>query len=179
MGQLFSALFSAFYSKKMDIVLVGLENSGKSTLLSVLATGEPVETVPTIGLSVKVMKKQGITMKCWDIGGQEKYRGEWGRYTEGCSVILFVVDVADYEKMPTVKKELHKLVIGAERGNTQPIPMLILANKIDKSPHMAETELITKLALEKIQMTPWIVMPISAVQSVGIENVLDWLINQS
>ena len=69
-------------------------------------------------------------MKCWDIGGQQKYRGEWGRYTEGCSVILFVVDVADYKKIPTAKKELHKLVIGAERGNTAPIPMLILANKI-------------------------------------------------
>ena len=42
--------------------------SGKTTLLSVLAHGEPVETVPTIGLNVKVFKKGQVNMKCWDIG---------------------------------------------------------------------------------------------------------------
>jgi len=36
--------------------------------LSVLAHGEPVETVPTIGLNVKVFKKGKVNMKCWDIG---------------------------------------------------------------------------------------------------------------
>jgi len=44
---------------------------------------------------------------------------------------------------------------------------------------MGEADLIHELALERIQMTPWIVMPISAVKSMGIENVLDWLINQN
>ena len=43
-------------------------HSGKTTLLSVLAHGEPVETVPTIGLNVKVFKKGQVNMKCWDIG---------------------------------------------------------------------------------------------------------------
>lgn len=42
--------------------------SGKTTLLSVLAHGAPVETVPTIGLNVKVFKKGQVNMKCWDIG---------------------------------------------------------------------------------------------------------------
>ena len=35
--------------------------SGKTTLLSVLAHGEPVETVPTIGLNVKVFKKGNVS----------------------------------------------------------------------------------------------------------------------
>ena len=33
-----------------------------------LAHNEPVETVPTIGLNVKVFKKGQVNMKCWDIG---------------------------------------------------------------------------------------------------------------
>lgn len=72
MGQLLSSLLEIFYTKKLDIVVIGLENSGKTTLLSVLAHGEPVETVPTIGLNVKVFKKGKVNMKCWDIGGQER-----------------------------------------------------------------------------------------------------------
>lgn len=65
-----------------QVVLVGLENSGKTTLLHVLAAGRPVsyawilsnllqvETCPTIGLNVKLLRKGGVQMKCWDIGGQ-------------------------------------------------------------------------------------------------------------
>lgn len=82
MGQLLSNLLQIFYTKKLDIVVIGLENSGKTTLLSVLAHGAPVETVPTIGLNVKVFKKNAVNMKCWDIGGQEQYRSEWSRYTK-------------------------------------------------------------------------------------------------
>ena len=34
MGSLFSKLLEIFYSSKMEIVLLGLENSGKTTLLN-------------------------------------------------------------------------------------------------------------------------------------------------
>lgn len=101
-----------------------------------LATGVPVETVPTIGLSVKVgkvkgvrvrivihchrfqhppslqpqvVRKNSVTLKCWDIGGQKKYRQEWSRYTSGCDVILFVVDVSDFDKIPVAREELKKV----------------------------------------------------------------------
>lgn len=57
-----------------------------------MAMGHPVETCPTIGLNVKLVKKGGVQMKCWDIGGQAQYRSEWGRYTRGCDVIIYVVD---------------------------------------------------------------------------------------
>jgi len=47
--------------------------SGKTTLLNVMSGGASVETVPTIGLNVKMVKKGGVNMKCWDIGGQKQY----------------------------------------------------------------------------------------------------------
>lgn len=60
--------------------------------MNVLAYGQPVETCPTIGLNVKVVRKDGVQFKVWDVGGQQQYRSEWGRYTRGCDVIIFVVD---------------------------------------------------------------------------------------
>lgn len=87
-----------------------MRNSGKTTLLNVLANGHAVETVPTIGLNVKMIKRGGVQMKCWDLGGQSQYRSEWGRYTRGCNVIVFVVDAHDTEKLPTAKAELHQLL---------------------------------------------------------------------
>jgi len=52
-----SRLMDTLFTRKLEVVLVGLENSGKTTLLNVMASGVAVETVPTIGLNVKMIKK--------------------------------------------------------------------------------------------------------------------------
>jgi GTPase SAR1 family protein len=57
--------------------------------------GTSIQTVPTVGLSVKTMKHAGVSMKAWDLGGSAQFRSEWGRYTRGCDVILFLVDTND------------------------------------------------------------------------------------
>ena len=159
----------------MDIRSRVLTHSGKTTLLSVLAHGQSVETVPTIGLNVKVFKKGKVNMKCWDIGGQEQYRGEWSRYTKGCDVVLFVVDAAAPQKLPTAKKELHKLLDDGSIGST---PLLVLANKIDITPHVGESELIEKLQLNYVMDTPWMVLPISALHVTNMDQVVEWLTAQ-
>ena len=64
MGAFMTKLLDTFYTKKLEVVLVGLENSGKTTLLNVLAQGRAVETCPTIGLNVKLVRKGGVQMKC-------------------------------------------------------------------------------------------------------------------
>ena len=56
MGQVLKRMMDVLYTKKLEVVLVGLENSGKTTLLTVLGGGVPTETAPTIGLNVKMVK---------------------------------------------------------------------------------------------------------------------------
>ena len=98
MGAAFRKLFIKLFDRKLEAVLIGLDGSGKSTLLSVLSDGEPAPTAPTIGLNVKTLKRGKVTLKCWDIGGQAKFRGEWLRYTKGTDAIVFVVDASDFER---------------------------------------------------------------------------------
>jgi ADP-ribosylation factor-like protein 8 len=127
------------FSKKLEVAIVGLSNSGKTTLLHVLADGIPVETVSTVGLNVRMIKKAGVQMKCWDLAGSEPYRAEWGRFTKGCDVILFVVDTHATHLLPEAKKELHRLLEDRELAKTA---LLIVANKIDLEPHATEPVLI-------------------------------------
>lgn len=114
-------------------------------------------------------------MKCWDIGGQEQYRSEWSRYTKGVDVVLYVVDAAAPQKFGMAKKELHKLLDDGSIGST---PMLICANKIDLDPHAGEAEIIDRLQLNYVMETPWMVLPISALQCTNIEQVVEWLTSQ-
>eukprot|EP00761_Pharyngomonas_kirbyi_P012229 gb/GECH01012256.1/.p1 GENE.gb/GECH01012256.1/~~gb/GECH01012256.1/.p1 ORF type:complete len:188 (+),score=33.26 gb/GECH01012256.1/:1-564(+) len=176
MGILWTKLTELFTSKQLEMVLVGLENSGKTTLLNVLSMGHPVETVPTVGQNVKVVKKENVQMKVWDLGGQERFRSEWARYTEGVDILIFVVDASDADRVPTARKELHRLLEDARLEKT---PLLILLNKIDLEPHLSKEEMVKQLNLDYISENPWVVFPISALKQINIGEVVDWLINYS
>ena len=63
MGSLFDKLKSLFSTSQIEVCMVGLENSGKTTLLNQLSLGDPKFTVPTVGLNVKTVKKSGVSMK--------------------------------------------------------------------------------------------------------------------
>jgi GTPase SAR1 family protein len=112
--------------------------------MNVLAAGDTSETVPTVGLNVKVVKKGGVTMKMWDLAGQSAYRSEWSRYARGVDAIVFVVDVADSPRVAEARRELHRLLEDTTLAAT---PILIAANKVDISPHMPEQQLIKELNL--------------------------------
>lgn len=67
-------------------------------------------------------------MVVWDVGGQDQLRPLWRHYYNGTDCLIFVVDSADYERLPEAKRELHKIL--NERGMIG-VKVLIFANKID------------------------------------------------
>ncbi|EOA29703.1 hypothetical protein CARUB_v100161551mg, partial [Capsella rubella] len=73
MGARFSRIAKRFLPKsKVRILMVGLDGSGKTTILYKLKLGEVVTTVPTIGFNLETVEYKGINFTVWDIGGQEK-----------------------------------------------------------------------------------------------------------
>jgi len=176
MGGLLSHLRSLFFSRKLELVLVGLANSGKTTFGNFLHSGHWVDEGPTVGLNVKVMKKNGVTMKVWDLGGQARYRSEWGRYAKGSDVLVFVVDTQAPADLPVARRELHQLLEDRELAK---LPLLVLANKIDLGPKFTEDELIKGLNLDYITDTSWMVIAVSAKNGTHVDKALDFLIKHS
>lgn len=170
------AKIRALFSRKLEIVILGLENAGKTSVLNQLTSGAPLTPVPTIGLNVRTVSKGNSTIKVWDLGGQVQYRSEWPRYTKGAGAILFVVDASAPDIVSLARRELHVLLEDRELAG---IPLLVLANKIDLDPHLAEPEIIKGLNLDYIMENPWVVISISALRGVNIERVVDWLLNKS
>ena len=56
MGSLLSKLLEVLFSKKLEICLLGLENTVKTTFVDTLM-GIHKQNLPTIGLNVKQVKK--------------------------------------------------------------------------------------------------------------------------
>merc|ERR1711879_15257 len=168
---------SLFWKQEMELTLVGLQNSGKTTLVNVIASGSFKEDmIPTVGFNMKKVTKGNVTIKLWDIGGQPRFRSMWERYCRGVNAIVYVVDSADPERLPTAKKELHDLI---GKPPLAGIPLLVLGNKNDLATSLKVDDIIEQLALKSITGREVSCYSISAKNQVNIDVTLDWLIHHS
>merc|ERR1719163_1300518 len=146
--QMISWLQALFFKQEMELTLVGLQNSGKTTLVNVIATGGFSEDmIPTVGFNMRKVTKGKVTIKLWDLGGQPRFRSMWERYCRGVNAIVYVVDSSDADNIAVSKTELHDLI---SKPALEGIPTLILGNKNDLPESLGVDELIEKLNLKSL-----------------------------
>jgi ADP-ribosylation factor-like protein 6 len=77
-------------AKKSQIIIVGLDNSGKSTMINFLkpAKYSQVDIAATVGFKVEKFSQQKIDFTCFDMSGQGKYRTLWEKYYKDCEVSI-------------------------------------------------------------------------------------------
>ena len=56
-------------NNEFKIIIVGLHNAGKTTILYKLALNEVVVTQPTIGSNVEEVAHKNVKLQVWDLGG--------------------------------------------------------------------------------------------------------------
>ena len=85
-----------------SVLLLGLDNAGKTTLLSSIkslylpSSPPPAQkTVPTVGQNVSTIDLGDVYLKIWDVGGQHSLRRLWTSYYESCHAVVFVIDSTD------------------------------------------------------------------------------------
>ncbi|KAF6025773.1 hypothetical protein EB796_016024 [Bugula neritina] len=168
---------SLFWKEEMELTLVGLQYSGKTTFVSVIASGEFTEDmIPTVGFNMRKVTKGNVTIKVWDIGGQPRFRSMWERYCRGVNAIVYMVDAADSDKVEASKTELHSLL---DKPQLHGIPVLVLGNKRDLPGSLDEKELIERMSLESIKDREICCYSISCKEKANIDITLQWLIAHS
>lgn len=111
MGILFSKLYTLlFASEEVKILILGLDNSGKSTILYRLSLGSTVATTPTLGANIEQLSYGNLKVIMWDLGGQSSLRQSWSAYYSGARSVVLVVDSTDRERVGVVKEELAKIM---------------------------------------------------------------------
>jgi ADP-ribosylation factor-like protein 8 len=134
------------------------------------------DSLPTVAFNKKEVKKGHVSIKCWDLGGQPRFRSMWERYCRGVNAIIFVVDAADKDAIPVAKEELHALL---SKPTLDSIPLLVLGNKSDLSNKLSVDELIDQLDLKSVVHREISCYGISAKEETNLEAVLQWLVARS
>merc|ERR1712054_448095 len=144
MGKLIMGLLSLLRKlKKSDsevrILMLGLDNSGKTSILKRLSDEDINHIMPTQGFNIKSLMHEGFKLNVWDIGGQKTIRPYWKNYFENTDALIYVVDSSDKRRLEEAAQELGELLEEDKLGS---IPVLVFANKQDLMNAVAAEEIV-------------------------------------
>ncbi|XP_052137266.1 uncharacterized protein LOC127755615 [Oryza glaberrima] len=164
--------FLMFPAKEYKIVVVGLDNAGKTTTLYKLHLGEAVTAAPTIGSNVEEVVFKNIRFEVWDLGGQETLRTSWATYYRGTHAVIVVIDSTDRARINIIKDELFRLL---QHGDLEGAVVLVFANKQDLKDAMSPAEITDALSLHSIKNHDWHIQASCAITGEGLYDGLGWI----
>ncbi|NWI17094.1 ARL10 protein, partial [Crypturellus soui] len=128
-----------------QVLVLGLDGAGKSSVLHYICSRRAKETAPTQGFRSARLRTEGLAMELLEVGGNQNLRSYWPHYLRQAHVLVFVVDSVDRSRLVTARQELHALLAEEPR-----LPLVVLANKQDKSDALSTEELHDELALHTL-----------------------------
>ncbi|XP_040293622.1 ADP-ribosylation factor-like [Bufo bufo] len=159
--------------REAAIVMIGLDGSGKTTILYRLKLNETVKTIATVGFNRETLDIfEDLSLLVWDVS-----LGAMGwplkrHFLEGCQGFLFVVDSKDTEIFKEVQEKLQYTVHFLD---TQDLPFIVLANKQDLDGACSPSELVLHLNLDKFTTKKWDVCGCSGITGEGLHEALEKL----
>lgn len=132
------------------ILLVGLDNSGKTSIVMSL---KGIKTLPKFsnvkpskGEDIQPIKVLDSEFSIWDLGGQETYRNEYlnnfNKYIIGCSKLIYVFDIQATERYDLALEYFEKIInLLEDNFNTNSIEISIFLHKNDPDLNVIKPEI--------------------------------------
>ncbi|KAL1507846.1 hypothetical protein AB1Y20_007454 [Prymnesium parvum] len=169
---------ASYFSKPappVQVLMLGLDHAGKTSILCRLAGEEMRSLIPTHGFSIKWLSlagKRDPAFKVWDLGGARGMRAYWPAYFGKAQAIIFVIDATDRRRLHETSLLLQQL-LGEEKLAGK--PLLLLANKQDLPLAFQAEELEELLHLASIKDRAWMCLGCSALRGTGLSEGFVWL----
>ncbi|GAA6227607.1 ADP-ribosylation factor-like protein 13B isoform X2 [Lates japonicus] len=170
-------------ARKVTLVMVGLDNAGKTATVRGIQGDNPLDVAPTVGFSKVDLKQGKFEVTIFDLGGGKRIRGIWKNYYSESHGVVFVVDSSDVQRIQETRETMAEVL---QHPRIAGKPVLVLANKQDQEGALAEADIIENLSLEKLvneNKCLCQIEPCSAVLGYGkkvdksIKKGLSWLLN--
>lgn len=138
--------------KEGTLLVLGLDNAGKTTLLHRLKTGGEIRSFPPTDrptLEDFTLPGTALHFTAWDLGGHEAVRHLWEDYVSTqVSAVLFLIDATDSDRLEEAAFELDALVGEQLLAG---LPVAILLNKCDIPEACSTDEICQRIEFTRLQ----------------------------
>ncbi|KAG8339139.1 putative ADP ribosylation factor family Signal recognition particle [Trypanosoma vivax] len=161
--------------REMRILMLGLDNAGKTTCVKRFCGKDTSSISPTLGFQITAFSLNGCTLNIWDVGGQQSLRSYWRNYFESTDGLIWVVDSNDVGRLEDCKCELHTLLKEERLAGAS---LLIFMNKQDISGALTPAEIERRLDVEVIRQGKRHVhlCACSAMTGSGLLEGMEWIV---
>lgn len=167
--------------REIRVLMLGLDNLGKLSLLSRML-GRLIELVaPTMGFGIELVEVEPFVLNVWDIGGQGTLRPFWFNYFDQTDALVWVVDAASLEARLS---EMALEFAGVLQQDTMiaGCGFLVVVNKVDlvgaEAAERCRARVTEVLGLERLTTHKWTVVATSAKTGQGVEEGLRWMVDE-
>ncbi|KAI2469693.1 ADP-ribosylation factor family-domain-containing protein [Annulohypoxylon bovei var. microspora] len=167
-----ACIYLGLFKKRAKILLLGLDNAGKSTLMLRLIRDHLGALQPTIHPTSHELIIGNLRCTTFDLGGHQQARRLWRDYFPEVTGVVFMVDAKDPERFDEAREELLALLAVEELRD---VPFMILGNKIDHPYAVSEDALRYQLGIEQVMYRPIELFMCSVVLRQGYGNGFRWL----
>jgi small GTP-binding protein len=176
-----SSKILSFDKKGIPLVIIGLPQAGKTSLVRRMKTGEFLETKPTLGMQFENVEIGDARFDLFDLGGHVSYRKTiWETYTRLAYGVIFVIDSADPESFEVAKEEFWKSI--NLKDSADEFTILILCNKSDLEESVDLETIINQIEIFKLaekENASFQFFKTSMKTGENVEEALQWLVNNA
>eukprot|EP01040_Poterioochromonas_malhamensis_P008208 gene8208-8878_t len=162
--------------RELRILILGLDNAGKTTIMKRVLGEDHKEISPTVGFNIKTLEFNDYLLNMWDVGGQKSIRSYWRNYFEQTDGIIWVIDSVDRFRLEECKNQLRDILKQEKLAGSS---LLIFANKQDLSGALTLEQISTFLDLsnEDISGRHWTIISCSAMSGEGLIEGFEWIVD--
>lgn len=133
------------------ILVLGLDDAGKSSLLLHLSRPDAASTrpPPTEGFNVVCINSEnGSSLNFWELGGSETVRPYWPNFLHDTGVLVYMVNSADTQRLRPAAHEFRRIL---QDERLKHVPILVLANKQDLPGAKSVEDISATLGLDELR----------------------------
>lgn len=142
--------------KQLTVVLLGLDNAGKTTFVNTLLGDYDAYVAPSFGFRKCTLKLDSCNVDIFDLGGGKTIRGIWGTYHSEVHGVVYLVDAADSSRFAEARDVLKQTLADEHLVDK---PVLVLANKQDLPTAAAGHEVAEALGLSTLSSNSFNIVP--------------------
>ena len=116
-------------TRNLQLALLGMDNSGKSSILNALQGISDTKTRPTIGFRpIAMMLDAETRVRFYDLGGGARIRDIWSQYYHDVHAVVYVLDSSDADRIAEAVQLFKTTMKNAFLVGK---PLLVFSNKND------------------------------------------------